>query len=109
MNNDLDWRLEYIHAEIDNLVMYAAAWRAMGECERRDIHAQWNGIVCRSIADIRWRWHQHARGELCPPWWERLRLDVADNQLIIDYLELQQPDLSNPGGRWVLRWVQVDS
>jgi hypothetical protein len=107
MNDDLTWRLDAIHAELDNLVMYAAAWRAMTLQDRRDVHARWNGIVNRGIDNIRWHWHQHARGESCPDWWERLRVDFADNQAIIDFMKLQEPDLSDPGGRWVLRWVQV--
>lgn len=107
LGDDLSWRLDAIHAELDSLLMYAAAWRAFDDDERREIRMRWRGVVCRGVGDIRWRWHQHARGQLLPEWWERLRLDVAENQRIIDYMELPQPNLSDPGGRWVLRWVQV--
>jgi hypothetical protein len=106
--DELTDRLRVIHAELESLVMYAAAWDAFSEDERREVRLRWGGVVIRTIADIRWNWHAYARWGERPDWWRELARAVRDNRLLIAYLELDAPDLSTVERPAVRRIIYIE-
>ena len=95
-DNDLDWRLASIHAELDNLTMFAAAWTAMGDDSRAEVRMRWSGLVCQPIIAIRWHWRRYAMWGESPGWWSDLDHQLSNHAALIDYMELAMPEMSIP-------------
>ena len=95
MHDELAWRLDGIYAELDNLVMYAAAWQSMTMQDRGDVRFRWEGLVYSPIIDIRWRWRQYAAGDPDPQWWRELRAAIDEHAALIAYMELRYPEVGD--------------
>ena len=95
-DNDLGWRLASIHAELDNLPMFAAAWPSMIDDHRAEVRLRWVGLVCEPIIAIRWHWRRYAMWGEAPDWWCEIEQTIADNQFIIEFMDLPMPDMSVP-------------
>ena len=103
MHVDLRWRLDSIYAELDNLVMYAAAWNSMSNNERGDVRFYWEALVYSPVLDIRWRWRIFAAGDPDPEWWQELRAALQEHAALIEYMDLRYPEVGD-----VIEWRRRD-